>query len=135
MAPVNKMVLNQGFLVIKLTYSLRKFYCRHRDLVNRYGIYMTFSRNQCHSCSLIYSDCWSHNASLLSSFMTYLKISTRIRGRRPLVEQELLAPEFTPDFSGVRFAQSLVFCVVICRSLFDHFLLAIVLCSNLQIIV
>ena len=28
------------------------------------------------------------------------------------------APEFTPSFCGVRFAQSLVFCVVFCRSLF-----------------
>ena len=28
------------------------------------------------------------------------------------------APEFTPNFSGVRVARSLVFCVVFCRSLF-----------------
>ena len=35
--------------------------------------------------------------------------------------------EFTPVFSGVRCARSLVFCVVFCRSLFVLFLLAIVL--------
>jgi len=28
------------------------------------------------------------------------------------------APEFTPGFSGVRVAQSLVFCVVYCRHFF-----------------
>ena len=45
-----------------------------------------------------------------------------ITGRVPLVEQELLSlPEqmcSSPVFSGVRVAQSLVFCVVFCKSLF-----------------
>ena len=31
-------LLNQGFLLIKLKSSLRKFYGRHHDLVDRYGI-------------------------------------------------------------------------------------------------
>jgi hypothetical protein len=31
-------LLNQVFLVVKLKLSLRKFYGRHHDLVNRYGI-------------------------------------------------------------------------------------------------
>ena len=30
------------------------------------------------------------------------------------------APEFTQIFSGVHVAQSLVFCVLFCRSLFDY---------------
>jgi len=30
------------------------------------------------------------------------------------------APGFIPDFSGVRVTRSLVFCVVLCRSLFVH---------------
>ena len=37
------------------------------------------------------------------------------------------APTFTPGFSGTRVAQSLVFCVVFCRSLLVLYLLAIVL--------
>ena len=45
-----------------------------------------------------------------------------VTGRMPLVEQELLSlPEHlcsSPVFSGVRVAQSLVFCVVFCKSLF-----------------
>ena len=31
-------LLNQGFLLVKLMSSLRKFYGRHHDLVDRYGI-------------------------------------------------------------------------------------------------
>jgi hypothetical protein len=44
------------------------------------------------------------------------------------------APVFTPVFSGVHFAWSLVFCLMFCRSLFvlSSFLLAIVLFVLLQ---
>jgi len=35
---LTRMLLNQGFLLVKLTSSLRQFYCRHHDLVDRYGI-------------------------------------------------------------------------------------------------
>jgi len=31
-------LLNQGFLLVKLKSSLRKFYGRHHDLIDRYGI-------------------------------------------------------------------------------------------------
>jgi hypothetical protein len=31
-------LLNQGYLIVKLKSSLRKFYGRHHDLVDRYGI-------------------------------------------------------------------------------------------------
>jgi hypothetical protein len=34
-------LLNQGFLLVKLKSSLRKFYGRHHDLVDRYGISVT----------------------------------------------------------------------------------------------
>jgi hypothetical protein len=55
----------------------------------------------------------------------------------PPVEKELLTfPEHTsspPVFRGVRVAQSLVFYVVLCRSLFVLFLLAIVLSVLLQL--
>jgi hypothetical protein len=33
--------LNQGFLLVKLKSSLRKFYSRRHDLVDRYGISMS----------------------------------------------------------------------------------------------
>jgi hypothetical protein len=35
---LTKKLLNQGFLVVNLKSSLRKFYGRHHDLVDRYGI-------------------------------------------------------------------------------------------------
>jgi hypothetical protein len=34
-------LLNQSFLLFKLKSSLRKFYGRHHDLVDRYGIYVS----------------------------------------------------------------------------------------------
>ena len=37
------------------------------------------------------------------------------------------AHEFTPVFSGIRVARSLIFCVVLCRSLFVLFILVIML--------
>jgi hypothetical protein len=35
---LTRKLLNQGFLLVKLKQSLRKFYGRHNDLVDRYGI-------------------------------------------------------------------------------------------------
>jgi hypothetical protein len=47
----------------------------------------------------------------------------------PTLPKHLSSP---PVFSGVRFDQSYVFCVVFCRSLFVLFLLAIVLSVHLR---
>jgi hypothetical protein len=38
---LTRKLLNQGFLLIKLKSSLRKFYGRHHDFVDRYGISVT----------------------------------------------------------------------------------------------
>jgi hypothetical protein len=35
---LTRKLLNQGFLLVKLKSSLRKFYGRHHDLIDRYGI-------------------------------------------------------------------------------------------------
>jgi hypothetical protein len=35
---LTKKLLNQGFLVVQTKLSLRKFYGRYHDLVNRYGV-------------------------------------------------------------------------------------------------
>jgi hypothetical protein len=35
---LTRKLLNQGFLLVKMKPSLRKFYCRHHDLVDRYRI-------------------------------------------------------------------------------------------------
>ena len=58
----------------------------------------------------------------LSSFMTYnwiCKINNTTRAtRRRGTGYPSGAPDFTTCFSGVRVARSLVFCVILCRSLF-----------------
>ena len=38
---LTRKLLNQGFLLVKLKSSLRKFYGHHHDLVDRYGIYVS----------------------------------------------------------------------------------------------
>ena len=38
---LTRKLLNQGFLLVKLKSSLRKFCCRHHDVVDRYGISVT----------------------------------------------------------------------------------------------
>jgi hypothetical protein len=37
---LTRKLLNQGYLLVKLTSSLRKLYSRHHDWVNHYGIYV-----------------------------------------------------------------------------------------------
>jgi len=39
-------LLNQGFLLVKLKSSLRKFYGRHHDLVGRYGISVSLAEQE-----------------------------------------------------------------------------------------
>ena len=41
-------LLNQGFLLVKLKSSLRKFYGRHHDLVDRYGILSQMTTDMFH---------------------------------------------------------------------------------------
>ena len=65
---LSRKLLNQGFLLVKLKSSLRKFYGRHHDLADRYGIFvsqMTTLR--------ICSTCRKH-FPVLSLFMTYYRI-------------------------------------------------------------
>jgi hypothetical protein len=83
-------ILNQGYLVVKLKLSLQTFHDRHHDLVNRHGIFVS--------------------------------LMTRVTQQAPLEEQTLITlsdhQSAFPVFRGVRVAQSLVLCVVFCRSLY-----------------
>ena len=107
-------LLNQRFLVVKLQRSLRKFYGRHHDLVERNGISVSFP------CS------W-----LITGFLT------RLTWRVSLVEQELLTLlEYLSSplvFSGVRVSRSLVLYVCFvdrCLSLFTFSFVHCVVCSS-----
>jgi hypothetical protein len=94
-------VLNQGFLVVKFKSSLRIFYGRHHDLVNRYGIY-------------VISDHGYVSFVVLSSFMIYQRSNTSVDIGWSANAYPFGAPEFTHDFCGVRVAQSLTVCVAFC---------------------
>jgi hypothetical protein len=56
-------LLKNGFLLVKLKSSLRKFYGRHHDLVNRYGVFVSQMTTICSVCRIHYP--------VLSSFLTY----------------------------------------------------------------
>jgi hypothetical protein len=113
---LTRKLLNQGFLLVKLKSSLRKFYGRHHGYV---ALVVNTSRSFPHS-------------RLITGFVT------RLTRRVPLVEQELLTLPVhlssPPVFSGVRVTRSLVLYVCFvdhCLS-FCTFLLAIVLSVLLQ---
>jgi hypothetical protein len=121
---LTRKLLNQWFLLVKLKSPLRKFYGRHQDLVDRYGISVsqmaTDICSTCRSTSRSFPQSW-----LFTGFVTSL---TR---RVQLVEQELLTlPEHLsspPVFSRVRFTRSLVLlicfvdrCLSFCTFSFGH---------------
>jgi hypothetical protein len=99
------MILNQGFLLVKLKSSLRKFYGRHHDLVDRYGI----SVSQMNVPLVLDTSRSFPHSWFITGFVTIL-----IR-RVSLVEQELLIlPKHLSSpsvLSEVRVTQSLVLCV------------------------
>ena len=76
--------------------------------------WLTAMEYLCHKRPRICSTCGKH-FPILSSFMTYHRVLTRLARRVLLVEQELpTLPEHlssSPVFSGVRVTQSLVLCV------------------------
>ena len=101
---LTRMLLNQGFLLVKLKSSLRQFYCRRHDLVDRYGISVS---NDHGYVPLVVN---THRPFPLSWLIT--GFVTRLPWRVSLVEQELLSPSehlsSTPVFSGVCFIRSSV---------------------------
>jgi hypothetical protein len=113
-------VLSEGFRVVRLKSSLRKFYGHHHHLVDRYGV----------SVSQICSVCYNHNP-VLSSFETRIIITRRM----PPVEQELLTiPELlnsTRFLVGVRVLDLMFFGAIFCRSLFVLFFLLVIVLSVL----
>ena len=96
---LTRKLLNQGFLLVKLESSLRKF-----NLIDRYGLSVTQLTTDMFHLSLTFLQTWR-----ITGFVT------RLARRVPRVEQELLtllghlSPP--PVFSGVRVTRSLVLCV------------------------
>jgi hypothetical protein len=110
---LTRKLLNQGFPLIKLKSSLRKFYSRHHDLVDRYGICVI---NDHGYVPLVANTSRSFPQSrLITGFVT------RLIRRVPLVKQELLTlPEHlrSPVFSGVRVTRSLV--LYVCFTIYSN---------------
>ena len=127
---LTRKLLNQGFLLVKLKSSFRKFMVATMT-------WLTAMEYLCHKWPRICSTCRKH-FPVLSSFINYHGFVTRLKRRVSLVEQELLTlpehPSSLPVFSGVRVTWSLVLYVCFvnrCLS-FCLFFFAIVLCVLLR---
>ena len=114
---------NQGFLLDKLKSSLRKFYGRHHDLVDRYGISVSQMTTDMFHLSWTLTYRFFPHSWLITGFVT------RLKRRVSSVEQELLTLPERHEFTPVRVTRSLVLSVCFvdrCLS-FILFLLVIVL--------
>jgi hypothetical protein len=91
---LTRKLLNQWFLLVKLKSSLRKFYGRQHDLVDRYGISVTTDPRICSTCRKQFL--------VLSSFMTYHRVCSKIYTMGATsgagAAYPFGAPEFTPGF-------------------------------------
>ena len=120
---LTRKLLNQGFLEIRLNHNIESF-------TDATMTWLTVMEYLCHKWSRICSICRNHNL-VLSSLITYHWICNKSNTTGAACGAGTAYPspthEFTPDLSRVRDAGSLNLCVVLCRSLFVLFLLAIVL--------
>ena len=105
---LTRKLLHQGFLLVKLKSSHRKYYGRHHDLVDCYGISVSQMTTDMFPLVVNTSKSFTHSW-LITGFVT------RLIRRLTLMEQELLSlPKHMsspPVFSGVRVTRSLVLCV------------------------
>ena len=120
---LTRKLLHQAFLLVKLKSSLRQFYGRHHDLVDRYVICVT---NDHGYVPLVTNTSRSSpHSQLITGFVT------RLTWRVSLVDQELLTlPEHMSSslvFSGVRVTRSLLLyvcyvdrCLSFCTFSFGH---------------
>ena len=101
-------LLNQGFLLVKLKSSLWKFYGRHHDLVDRYGISVTNDHG--YVPLVVNISRFFPHSRFITGFVT------RLTRRVPLVEQDpITLPEHLsspPVFSGVYVTWPLYECFV-----------------------
>ena len=90
---LTRKLLIQGFLLVKLKSSLRKFYGCHHDLVDRYGISVSQMTTICSTCR--------KHFPVLTSFMTYHRVCNQINTTSDTSGAGIAYPsgsyEFTPD--------------------------------------
>ena len=99
---LTRKLLNQGFLLVKLKSSLRKFYGHHHDLLDRYGISVSPM-----ICSIVVNTSW-----LFPHSWRIIRLVIRLTRRLSLVEQELpTIPEHIrspPVYCGVHVTRTFV---------------------------
>ena len=122
---LTRKLLNQGFLMVKLKASFRKFYGRRYDLRNIYFYKSPWICFVCHNPNPVLS-------SLMTNHWVYNKGNTtsQLWSRNcPTLPEHLNTSQFLVGF--VLVMQSLVFfCVVCCRSLFV-FLSFVLTCTSI----
>ena len=125
--PVERLIwklLNKGFLLVTLKSSLRKFYGRHHDWVDRYGI--SVSQMTTDNAPLVVNTSRSFLHSwLITGFVTILARRASLVGHELLTLPEQLSSP--PVISGVRVTRSLVLyvcfvdrCLSFCTFSFVH---------------
>ena len=80
---LTRKLLNQGFLVVKLKSSLRKFYGRHHDLVNHYWVSVSYMTSGYVPFAVITMQSFPH-------LWHINRFVSRVTQPVPLLEQELL---------------------------------------------
>ena len=111
---ITRKLLNQGFLLVKLKSSLRKFFGRHHDLVDRNGISVSQMTTDCSTCR--------KHFPILSSLTTYYRVCNQINTTGAISGEGTTyhtgAPEFTHGFQWGPCYSIFGFICMICRSLF-----------------
>ena len=97
---LTRKLLNQRLLLVKLTTSLRKFYGRHHDLVDRYGIFV------------------SQMTTVITYHRVWKQINTTGATSGAGTAYHSGAHEFTPSFQWGSFYSIFSFMCMLCRSLF-----------------
>ena len=123
-------------IILKIHLLIYSYFFRNSVLFNKdHLVWISYLSHHC-ICVAIYF--CPYHFPVLSSFMTYHRVVTRLTRRVPLVEQELLTLSehlsSPPVFSGVRVTRSLVLyvcfvdrCLFFCTFTFVH----CIVCSSL----
>jgi hypothetical protein len=115
-------------LLVKLKSSLPKFYGRHHDLANRYGMYVSqlttdmflLVKFESFTVAIItWLTSVTNDNGYFLPVMTYNPVCNKSNTTGDICGAGIIypsrAPELTPDFIGVHVTRCLIFCVVLCR--------------------
>ena len=94
---LTRKLLNQGFLLVKVKSSLRKFYGRHHDLVERYGISVTNDHG--FVPLVVNTSRFFLRSRLITGFLTRLaRWVLLVEQQLPTLPEQLSSPQFLGGF-------------------------------------